>query len=374
MKQQTRRLSFRGCQCCVATPLASGSPRRRIDPHRVHAGGGAPRGGLFAAAASAGPAATAQSGSGTAAASKPHRIDTHHHIAPPKFIDEMRALLQPPTLAWTIEKSLEDMDKAGVATSITSITTPGVWIGDHTQGRRVARECNDFAARLVVDYPGRFGMFAALPLPDVEGSLREIEHGLDVLKADGICLFTSYRDKWLGDPAFEPVMVELNRRKAVVYTHPEAPVCCRGLIPGINEAVIEYGTDTTRAIARLLFSGTASRYPDITWIFSHGGGVLPMLCERFVRAGKLPQNAPHVPNGVMHELLRFYYDVAQIAHTPGLAALTKMVPISQILWGTDFPFRFGWEYLKGLGEFGFSDADLRKIERDNALKLLPRWR
>jgi predicted TIM-barrel fold metal-dependent hydrolase len=161
---------------------------------------------------------------------------------------------------------------------------------------------------------------------------------------------------------------------AVVYTHPEAPVCCRGLIPGINEAVIEYGTDTARAIARLLFSGTASRYPDITWIFSHGGGELPMLYERFVRAGRLPQNAPHVPNGVMHELLRFYYDIAQIAHPPGLAALTKLVPVSQILWGTDFPFRLGLEYNKGLDEFGFSAADRRAIERDNALKLLPRWR
>jgi len=102
--------------------------------------------------------------------------------------------------------------------------------------------------------------------------------------------------------------------------------------------------------------------------------VLPMLYERFVRAGNLPQNKPQVPNGVMHELLRFHYDVAQIAHPPGLSALTKMVPISQILWGTDFPFRFGWEYNKGLGEFGFSDADLRGIERDNALTLLPRWR
>lgn len=346
-----------------------------MDPRRLHAGGGAPRGGLSAASAiAAAPATSAQSGAGTARAAKPHRIDTHHHIAPPKFVDEMRALLQPPTLAWSIEKSLEDMDKAGVATSITSITTPGVWLGDNAQGRRVARECNDYAARLVDDYPGRFGMFAALPLPDIEASLREIEHGLDVLKADGVCLFTSYRDKWLGDPAFDPVMAELNRRKAVVYTHPEAPVCCRGLIPGINEAVIEYGADTTRAIARILFSGTAKRYPDIRWIFSHGGGVLPVLCERIVRAGLLKQNQPHVPNGVMAELIRFYYDVAQIAHPGGLSALTKMVPISQILWGTDFPFRFGLEYVTGLGEFGFSDADLRRIERDNALALLPRWK
>src|SRR5437763_1696230 len=243
---RSERLKFRGCTYCVTSaPTAlSGIPRRRIGPRSLRtvsqaASNGGTSGFGFAAGPGS-PAALAQSGSSTANAGKPHRIDTHHHIAPPKFMEEMRTLLQPPTLAWSIEKSIEDMDKAGVATAITSITTPGVWIGDDAQGRRVARDCNDYAARLVIDYPGRFGMFAALPLADVEASLLEIEYGLDVLKADGISVFTSYRDKWLGDPAFEPVMAELNRRKALVYTHPEAPVCCRNLIPGINEAVIEY--------------------------------------------------------------------------------------------------------------------------------------
>jgi predicted TIM-barrel fold metal-dependent hydrolase len=369
--QTVRRYSFRGCICCDIPSLAP--PRRRLSRERASAPArGAP---VFAAAAGTSvPAAGARSGQSTANATKPHRIDVHHHVAPPKYIEEMRALLQPPTLNWTPEKSLADMDEAGVATSILSITTPGVWIGDHAQGRRVARECNEYSARLAADHPGRFGLFAALPLPDIEGSLREIEHGLDTLKADGIGLFTSYRDKWLGDPAFEPVMAELNRRKAVVYTHPEAPVCCRGLIPGINEAVIEYGTDTTRAIARILFTGTATRFPDIRWIFSHGGGSLPMFYDRFVRAGRLPVNAPHVPNGASAELQKFYYDIAQVEHAMGLAAVTKMVPISQILWGTDFPFRPGRDYVKGLGQFGFSAADLRAIERDNALGLLPKWR
>jgi predicted TIM-barrel fold metal-dependent hydrolase len=367
--QSARRLSFRGCICCSVPSFA---PQRRTP--RIRASAPPRGGGVFAAAGTSVPTAGARTSQSTVSAAKAHRIDVHHHVAPPKYIEEMRSLLQPPTINWTPEKSLADMDEAGVATAILSITTPGVWIGDHAHGRRVARECNEYSAKLAADHPGRFGLFAALPLPDVEGSLHEIEYGLDTLKADGIGLFTSYRDKWLGDPAFEPVMEELNRRKAVVYTHPEAPVCCRGLIPGINEAVIEYGTDTTRAIARILFTGTATRYPDIKWIWSHGGGSLPMFYDRFVRAGRLPVNAPHVPNGASAELQKFYYDVAQVEHPSGLAAVTKMVPVSQILWGTDFPFRPGSAYVKGLADFGFSAADLRAIERDNALRLLPRWR
>jgi 6-methylsalicylate decarboxylase len=371
--RSARRLSFRGCACC--TRLAASPERRPLSAPRVRASAVSSGGRVVAAAAPGSvPSVGGHGGSSTASAVKPYRIDIHHHVAPPKYIEEMRALLQPPTINWTPEKTLADMDEAGVATAITSITTPGVWIGDHEQGRRVARECNEYSAKLAADHPGRFGMFAALPLPDIDASLREIEYGLDVLKADGIVLFTSYRDKWLGDPAFEPVVEELNRRKALVFTHPEAPLCCRNLIPGINEAVIEYGTDTARAIARILFTGTATRFPDIRWIFSHGGGSLPMFADRFVRAGRLPVNAPHVPKGVWPELKKFYYDVAQIEHPMGLAALTRMVPISQILWGTDFPFRPGSAYVQGLGEFGFSKDDLRKIERDNALALLPRWR
>lgn len=304
-----------------------------------------------------------------------HRIDVHHHIVSPSFVTELRERLQPPTLNWTPERSIEDMDRAGIATAITSVTTPGVWIGDDAQGRRLARDANDYAARLAGDYPGRFGIFAAVPLPDIDASLAEIEYGLDRLKADGIALFTSYRDKWLGDPRFDPVMAELNRRGAVVFVHPEAPLCCRGLLPGVHEYMLEYGFDTTRAITNILFSGTALRYPDIRWIFSHGGGTTPFLAERLVRAPTLNKAlVQYVPNGVIAELKRFHYDVAQVAHPMALSALTRLAPISQILWGTDFPFRFGMEYVKALDEFGFSADDLPKIERENALRLLPRWR
>jgi predicted TIM-barrel fold metal-dependent hydrolase len=363
-------LSLRGCACCAA-PLPA-APDEGMSRRRVLAAATT----SLAAAALAGPILRpAPARAQAQAAAPPHRIDVHHHIAPPAYIAETRPLQMPPTLAWSAEKSLDDMDKAGVAVAITSITTPGVWLGDDAQGRRLARACNEYAAKLAADHPGRFGMFAALPLPDTEGSLREIEYALDVLKAEGIGLFTSYRDKWLGDPAFDPVMEELNRRKAVVYTHPEAAVCCRGLLPGIHESVVEYGTDTTRAITRLLFSGAAARYRDIKWIFSHGGGTMPFLAERLIRAPLTYKHlAPAVPNGVLSELKRFYYDTAQAAYPPALAALTRLIPISQLLWGTDFPYRRGEEYVQLLGEFGFSAEDLRRIDRDNALALLPRLR
>jgi predicted TIM-barrel fold metal-dependent hydrolase len=306
---------------------------------------------------------------------KRFRIDIHHHIAPPAYVEEMRSMLYGPTLGWSPSKSIDDMDAAGVATAITSITTPGVWLGDDRQGRRVARECNDYGAKMVADYPGRFGMFAALPLPDVDGSLREIEYGLDVIKADGVAVFTSYRDIWLGDPRFDPVMEVLDHREALVYVHPDAPLCCRNLSRGLfNSAVIEYSTDTTRAIAGLLFGGTVSRFPRIRWIFSHGGGTVPFIIERLTR---LPQTdkklADAVPRGVLAELQRFYYDLAQASSPAALAALTRVIPLSQLLWGTDFPFRRGEEYVRQHLDFGFSEADLRRIGRDNALQLLPRW-
>lgn len=306
---------------------------------------------------------------------RPHRIDVHHHLAPPSYVAELgpKKMLQRPTLDWTPAKSIDDMDRNGVATAVTSVTTPGVWLGDTAQGRRIARECNDYAARLVRDYPGRFGAFAALPLPDIEGSVREAEYALDTLKADGICLMTSYGDKWLGDAAYAPVFEELNRRKAVVYTHPIAPNCCRNLVPEIADPVIEYGTDTTRTIASLLFSGAAARYRDIRFIFSHGGGTMPFLTERLTRVPQARKDLePRVPNGVLYELKKFHYDTAQAAHPMALASLLKLVPVSQVLFGTDFPFRSSADYVKGLAEYGFSAGDLRAIDRDNAVRLLPR--
>ena len=170
-------------------------------------------------------------------ARKFNRIDVHHHLSPPGYIAELgpNQRLTPQTLAWTPEKAIEQMEKGGVDLAITSITTPGIWFGLHAAARRLARLCNDYAAKIRNDHPGRFGMFVNLPLPDVDGSLAEIEYGMDQLKADGVCLFTSYGDKWLGDPAFDKVFAELNRRKCVVYVHPTTCTCCTNMLPGFPD-------------------------------------------------------------------------------------------------------------------------------------------
>jgi predicted TIM-barrel fold metal-dependent hydrolase len=304
-------------------------------------------------------------------------IDVHHHFYPPAFVAELERANQNLAAAkdWSPAKSLEDMDQAGVAASIASITTPGVSFGDDALARRLARECNDYAARLASDHPGRFGNFAILPWPNADASLREIEYSLDTLKADGIGMLTNYGDKWFGDPYFAPIFEELNRRKAVVYTHPTSANCCRNALAGIPDTAIEYGTDTSRAIVRTVFSGTSQRFPDIRLIFSHAGGTMPFLIERLVNLAKTPQYAKQFPKGYAAEASKFYYDTAQASNPAAMSALRKVVPVSQIVFGTDYPFRTSLDHVKGLKECGvFSAQDIRAIEHENAMKLLPRRR
>lgn len=302
----------------------------------------------------------------------PHRIDVHAHFSPPEWIAAQGGSdLPPPARNWTVAKSIDDMDRAGVETALLSITTPGLWFVDKATSRKIARHCNEYAATLRADHPGRFGLFTALPLPDVEGALHEIAFGLDTLKADGVGLLTSYGNKWLGDPAFDPVLEELNRRKAVAYVHPTSPDCCRNIVPGVPDAAIEFGTDTTRTIARIVFGGAAAKFPNIKWIFSHAGGTMPFLLERFEGMAKQPNYASKFPNGFAEVARRFHYDTAQAANKICMAALREIVPASRIVFGTDAPFRISIDHVHGLQNCGvFNAAELKAIDRENALALL----
>jgi predicted TIM-barrel fold metal-dependent hydrolase len=297
---------------------------------------------------------------------EPGLIDVHHHIMP-EFWEQ--AVSRPQK--WSVEQTLDEMDRNHVSAAVLSYTTPGVWTGDVQSSRHLARRSNEYAAQVRHDHPGRFGFFAALPLPDPEGSLAEAAYALDTLKADGIGLITSYGDRWPGDPAFSPVFEELNRRKAVVYFHPTAPNCCRGnLVPGVAQRISEYPQDTTRAVTSLLYSGSLLKYRDISFIFSHGGGTLPMLAGRIQQLdGALL--AKQAPQGVDFELARLYYEIANATHPAAMAALTKLAPISHILFGTDYPFVPVGATAEGMRHVGLSRADLQSIGRENALRLLP---
>jgi 6-methylsalicylate decarboxylase len=214
-------------------------------------------------------------------------------------------------------------------------------------------------------------MFAIIPLPDTEASLREIDYAYSVLKADGIELVTSYDDKWLGHPDYQPVIEELNRRKALVFVHPTTPLCCRTLLPDVSPILIEIPQDTARAVTNLLFTGTFAKFSDIRFIFANAGGNLPMLLGRMHQYG--PKNiAEKAPNGIEYELRRHYYDIAGTAYRPAMAALKSLVPTTQILFGSDDPFVPLAETAEGVMQLGFSADDLERIGHNNALTLLPR--
>jgi predicted TIM-barrel fold metal-dependent hydrolase len=349
---------FSNCTCCTPGLATTGPALGR----RKFIAGGIAALGLGTVGA---PAVRAQ-GSKTEAKTK---IDVHHHFLPPEHREALgRHKSGAPK--WSVQMSLDDMDKSGIGTSVLSQVQPGTWWGDADESRKLSRQINEYGAKLVRDHPGRFGLFATITPLDTDGSLKEIEYAFDTLKADGIGLLTSYDGKYLGDASFAPVYAELNRRKAVIYVHPLAPNCCGDVVPGIPPGSIEYATDSTRTIAHLVFSGMSQKYPDIRWIFSHSGGTLPFLTQRFIQQQKV-QKHPHLPNGPMPEFQKLYYELAQGNTKAQLLALLEMVKVSQVLYGTDYPYRDGAEVNAGMDNWKFSAADLRAIENETARKLLP---
>jgi predicted TIM-barrel fold metal-dependent hydrolase len=315
----------------------------------------------------------------TPVVAKTSLIDVHHHFVPPFYLSENRdrivavggGRMNPAFLSWTPELMIAAMDKSGVSTAVLSLAPVAFWYGDREAAARMSHRVNEYAADLVRNHPGRFGHFAIIPLPDTDASLREIEYAYSVLKADGITLLTSYDDKWLGHPDYQPVFEELNRRRAVVFVHPTIPLCCRTLLPDVPPVILEIPQDTTRAVTNLVFTGTLAKFHDIRFIFSHAGGDVPMV------VGRMQQYAPKsiaekAPNGIEYEIKRLHYDIAGTAFRPAFAALTSLVPTTQILFGSDNPFVPLANTAEGMTQLGLTAADLQRIGRDNALALLPR--
>ena len=354
-----------GCQCY-------GAPSRRQSSRRQFVAGLATLGAAAFGAATLPKLASAQH--------KASLIDTHHHFYPPEYQkawlgwEESRKLPHFPTqVAWTREGAGGDgQGRHPHGDPVARVDARPVVRHRPEAAARMARSCNEYGTQMVQDFPGRFGLFATLSMLDVDTTLKEIEYAFDTLKADGVGLQSNYGDKWLGNPAYKPVLEELNRRKAVVYVHPLVASCCGALSVGTFPAVIEVPHDTTRTVTSLLLSGTFARLRDINWLFSHAGGTIPMMAGRINSFyGARPNLKDFAPDGVEGELKRLYYDTANATHPAQMAALLKLVPVSQVTYGTDYPY-FPTTQIASLRELGLSAAELEAIGSDNAARLVPR--
>lgn len=313
----------------------------------------------------------------------PLGIDVHHHAIPPVYraaleraglVDPIPGVDYP---AWSVERSLELMDRRGIAVALLSITEPGVHFADGAAGRALAREVNEFYADLIRDRPDRFGAFAALPLPDVDAAREELAYATDVLGLDGVGLMTNYRGIYVGDERLDPLLADIDARGLPVFVHPASPPA--GELFGLPVSLYEFTFDTTRMVANLLYGGVLDRYPDLRMILSHAGGTVPFLAHRLTYGPTITATlAGGPPRDPIASLTRLYYDTAMSASPYALPSLRALVEPSHILLGTDFPFMpedTTVETLAGLQEFGgFDDADRAAIARENALGLFPRLR
>jgi len=292
-------------------------------------------------------------------------IDVHQHFHMPELP------VARPSNGWSIGRSLEQMDRFGIETGIVSApASPALYAGT-AQARSLVRRTNEFMATMARDNPGRFGFFAVLPFPDVDACIEEIEYAYDTLEADGVGLFSNVRDKWPGDPFFDSVFAELDRRRAVVFIHPIVADCCHDLIPGLNETTLEFDFDTTRAVTSLLLNGTLARYRGVRFIINHSGATVPVLAGRINE--RMPDNAQAYPNGPLYELQQLYYEVAHATYAWPFAALREFVPFSQVLFGSDYPFQAVETTVDGLAAADLAAADFYAIERGTATSLFARF-
>jgi predicted TIM-barrel fold metal-dependent hydrolase len=302
---------------------------------------------------------------------EPYRIDVHNHILPNEYLSALNSVGIDRAAGvnfprWDVESSLKFMDAQKIATTIVSISSPGIYFKDIKFAQDLASKCNNIAANLISKHPSRFGAFAVLPLPDVEASILELERALDELKLDGVGLLSSIDEIYLGDPVFEDLYSELNRRKAVVFVHPNTPPDEK--LPNLRfrAAMLEFVFDTTRAATNLAYAGVTKRYPDIRFILPHAGGTVPYLAWR-ISFGK---------RKILDSLKSFYYDTAVSGTSYALNSLSEFIEPSHILFGCDYPFlpeRMIDTMIKGLKEYeGFDEKTRKMIERENALTLFPR--
>jgi len=308
-------------------------------------------------------------------------IDTHHHMLPDFFFEATNEKEHPvgglKPQRWTPETSLAFMDEAGIDVAILSISTPGIQMPDKHAARELARKCNELAAFVISKYPKRFGAFASVAMSGLDEAIDEMTYVLDVLKLDGVVLFTNSNGIYLGDPSVRPLFNELQRRRTVVYVHPNASPDPIAHTLGLTDNLIDFPGDTTRAIAQLHYGGTFAATPDVKYIFSHAGGTTPYLAGRFAIVDEMKIMAARSANGTAAETFRkLYWDTALAWSDPVLHTLRLIAGTDKVLFGTDFPYLRRDIAIRSKsdvsGSAELSAEEKEKVLGGNALELFPR--
>jgi predicted TIM-barrel fold metal-dependent hydrolase len=310
-------------------------------------------------------------------------VDLHQHVIPGFYWEasneEGKAAggITPPR--WSLDGAIAYLDEAGIDVAVPSISTPGVHFGDDATARILARRVNEYLAEIRRDRPDRFGAFAILPLPDIEGSLEQIAYAFDVLALDGVSVLTNAGGSYLGDSRFDPVFEELQRRAAVVFVHPTASPDAIAHTLGLPDALLDYPADTSRAVAKLHYSNTFARTPDVKYVFAHAGGTIPFVASRFaiVDAMDVIPGAPE--RGAFADTLpRLHWDTASAFSDPVLHMLRAVTGLENVVFGTDYPYPRdaisigGLRQLQSTGEL--DDGERRGLLGEAATELFPRLR
>jgi 6-methylsalicylate decarboxylase len=314
------------------------------------------------------------------------RIDIHQHVILPDYV---KALKRSGAAEASLPRRLSEhaavrdrMAELGIAASVVNpVTTAGIHHGDDANARYLTEATNEALAKFVAASPNQFGFFAILPVPDVDGALAQLEHGLDRLHADGLFFLSSHNGVYLGDRRLDPLYAEMDRRGVVAFVHPASPPYVAQLGMKLFAACVEYPFETTRVAANLIYTGVMAKYPNIKWILAHGGGAVPHLAYRLRLMEHDDREEPlfnvRVPEGVTPFLDRFYYDLALVGAPAPLAALNAMADPARLLYGTDCPFigvgQLGEQLLDMQASPHLSQGRLQMAERDNALRLFGRF-
>jgi 6-methylsalicylate decarboxylase len=308
-------------------------------------------------------------------------IDLHHHVIPDFYWEASNedgnaaGGINPPR--WSLDGAIAYLDEARIDVAVPSISTPGVHFGDDAAARILARRVNEYLAEIKRDRPDRFGAFAVLPLPDVEGSLDQIGYALDVLELDGVSMFTNADSSYLGDSRFDPIFAELQRRSAVVFVHPTASPDPIAHTLGLPDSLLDYPVDTSRAIAKLHYSNTFARTPDVKYVFVHAGGTIPYLASRFAIVDEMGVIPGAQERGTFADVLpHLYWDTASAFSDPVLHLLRSVAGLGNVMFGTDYPYPRDAISIAGLRQLE-NTAELDDGERSGVLggsaaRLIPR--